>query len=136
MALKTNIATIALADGRQVGVFDFYVRATYGLLLAGKPNKQLNETILSHMATQARDWWQDEHEALVLKPSSTQIETQLPAYLMIALLDCSTPLSPESHGSMLRVVWFSDQLPDNFPEFLQDSLLHVDWKKNARDYYA
>jgi|GEM_PF-1941783 len=135
MGLATHIATIQLAGGEHVAVFDFYVRSTYGLLWAGTPDRQLNETMLGQLATVAQDWWQDEHEALVLRPSNGALETQLPAYLMMAMLDCSTPLVPEYHGSMLRVVWFSDTLPNNLSEFLQQSLEHVDWRKKARDYY-
>ena len=135
MKIKTQIAAITLADGRHLGVFDFYVRATYGLMLAGKPSKQLNETVLGHMATQAQDWWQDEHEALVLRPGNGELETQLPAYLMMALLNCSTPLSPEYHGSMLRVVWFSQELPKKLTQFLEEHLGRIDWKNNAKDYF-
>ena len=125
-----------LVGGEHVGVFDFYVRATYALLLGGKPDKRLNESILSQCAKDARDWWKDEHDALVLKPGDEYRQDQLPALRMMALLDCSTPLNPAFDGSNLRVVWFSNTLPNNLTEFLQQSLGNVDWKKNARDYYV
>jgi hypothetical protein len=136
MDLATHITTITLAGGEQVGVFDFYVRATYALLWAGKPGEQLNESILNQCANDGKQWWHDKHEAHLLRPSDEQIHSQLPRYRMMALLDCSTPLNAQYHGSMLRVVWFSDTIPTNLEEFLQQSLELVDWKANAKDYFV
>lgn len=136
MKLTTEIGTITLAGGEKVGVFDFYVRATYSLLIAGKPDKELNESILSYSARDAQDWWNEEREALVLRPRDEQMENQLPALRMMALLDCSTPLNPDYHGSNLRVVWFAETLPSDFREFFKKHLENLDWKANARDYYT
>lgn len=133
--LTTQITTITLAGGERVDVFDFHVRATYALLLAGKPNAGINEKILERSVKDPQEWWHDQHAALVLRPSEEEIENRLPDFRMMALLDCSTPLIPEYDGSMLRVVWFSDALPNNLSDFLQQSLAPVEWKARARDYY-
>jgi len=135
MILTTEIAAIQLAGGERVGVFDFYVRPTYALLLAGKPNSEINESILERSAKDSQEWWHDQHAALVLRPSEEEIENRLPDFRMMALLDCSTPLNPEYDGSMLRVVWFSNTLPTKLPEFLQECLRSLNWKAQARDYY-
>lgn len=134
MTLTTEIAKIQLNGGECVGVFDFYVRATYAQFLAGSPSRTINEMILKNCAWHPKEWWQDEYAALVIKPSDKRLQTQLPALCMMALLDCSSPLRPDYDGSMLRVVWFSDTLPNNLPDFFQKNLEHLDWQKNARDY--
>ena len=124
--------------GRFVTVDAFYSQRTYSGLMLGRPNRQLNEEIISRCLTEMAPLW-GRRKVHVVPPTIKEPLTDhpaLPHFRYTAWLECNEPLSKENHGSTLVVVWFRDEASEDEPlkKILYDGIRSLPWDELAEDF--
>src|SRR5262249_26774299 len=96
---------IKLDCGRSVWVDSFFYTRTYGGLLEGRPNRQLNEQIVHEIrGLMMRLWLKKTHVIPPQLDESDPDHPVLPPVALGACLTCNEPINSEFMGSQLVVV--------------------------------
>ena len=122
-----------LDSGKLVDLRKFSFHLTYGELIEGDPDKDLNESILERLQTKFSP---KEIPTHIRRPSELSIQGELPVFYGVAEW-VKYPAKEESGSSSeLRVVWFMDSVGEGlgFREMLQESLKGLDWDDLADDF--
>ncbi len=113
----------------QVSSFSF--SHTYEHLLVGKPNREINERILSEMHTKGALF----HPRVVrVGVSEEELNGVLPACYYFAEIQ-SDPIKEGFCGSILTLCWF-DEAPGSrsILEIVEKPLKQLDWETAAEDF--
>lgn len=123
---------IKLICGRVVKVDGFEFGYTYGGLLEGSPNEEMNKIIFD--STKYSSNW-GPRKVLKIKPEKSEFKSGLKPTIYSVWLNSNDPINPNYHGSELVVIWF-DELPSGktVEEIIQNGVQHIDWNKNAEDF--
>lgn len=121
-----NATEIKLSSGKKVILEEFKMNLTYEGLLVGKPNTQLNYTIIRDII----DSFEGKKIVLTLEDAYVSKE-RLKHYLCSARLSAE-PKDKEFDGSYLNVVWFTKDITTMTIEQMVQGL-NIDWE-SAEDY--
>ena len=117
---------IQLSSGKKITLEEFSIKLTYLGLLVGKPNKQLNYTIIRDIL----DSYQGKKVVMTLE-GAYQDRNQLKPYIGSARLS-SEPKDKEFDGSYLNVVWFENDITTMTVEQMIQGL-NIEWE-GAEDF--
>ena len=122
-----------LNSGQLVDLRKFSFHLTYGELIEGDPNQELNEAILERLQTQFSPDYIPTH---VRKPAEERIKGELPVFYGVAEWKRYKGPQDTRSSAELRVVWFMDAIGEGlgFHEMLQQSLIGLDWDQLAEKY--
>jgi hypothetical protein len=99
-----NATEIKLSNGKKVNLEEFKMNLTYGGLLVGKPNTQLNYKIIRDVI----DSFEGKKIVLTLEDAYVSKE-RLKPYICSARLS-SEPINKDFDSSYMYVVWFSNDI--------------------------
>jgi hypothetical protein len=132
MSRHTN--SINLACGRVVHVDAFSVEPTYAGMLAGDPDKELNDEIIAAALLNAG---QDERKTHLVEPVIITSECGaplLPEWTCKAWLVCHNPIK-KGDGSELIVVWFAYVVFDHpLNAVVANAAIDLPWDELAEDF--
>ena len=118
---------IQLSSGKKITLEEFSIKLTYLGLLVGKPNKQLNYTIIRDIL----DSYEGKRVILTLE-GAYQYKERLKPYVCSARLS-SEPKEKEFDGSYAYVVFFSNDISKITIEQMIRGL-EIDWEVEAEDF--
>jgi hypothetical protein len=118
---------IQLSSGKKITIEEFSIKLTYLGLLVGKPNKQLNYTIIRDIL----DSYRGKKVVLTLE-GAYQDKERLKPYICSARLS-SEPKDKEFDSSYMYVVWFGNDINSMTIEQLVQGL-DIDWEVEAEDF--
>ena len=122
-----NTTEIKLSSGKKVVLEEFTLKFTYLGLLVGKPNKQLNYTIIRDIIDS------NEGKRVVLTLEGAYLEKdRLKPYICSARLS-SEPKDKDFDSSYMYVVWFFDDISTMTIEQMVQGL-EIDWEGEAEDF--
>jgi hypothetical protein len=132
MSKRTN--SINLACGRIVHVDGFSVQPTYNGLLAGDPDKELNDEIIA-AALLSEEW--GERKTHLVEPviiTGKCGAPLLPEWTCKAWLVCHNPIK-KGDGSELIVVWFAYEV-FGYPliSVVANAAIDLPWDELAEDF--
>jgi uncharacterized protein (TIGR02996 family) len=123
--------------GRSVCLDAFYCDRTYGGLLEGRPDRQLNDEILERAQTRMRQLWGVRKTHLV-PPVINESDPQhpvLPPVCLTAWLVCFQPIKEPNAGSELVVVWFRGAFEgEPMEQVIADGIQALPWDELAADF--
>jgi hypothetical protein len=122
-----NATEIKLSNGKKVNLEEFKMNLTYGGLLVGKPNTQLNYKIIRDVI----DSFKGKKIVLTLEDAYVSKE-RLKPYVCSARLS-SEPTDKEFDISYLNVVWFRNDIATMTIEQMIRGL-DIDWDFEAEDF--
>jgi hypothetical protein len=128
---------LKLDCGRQVSVNAFNYSRTYARLMMGRPDAQLNARILADAVNERPESWGNPATHLItpMVDSSAPEHPVLPPVLLRALLTCYEPVDPAFMGSVLEVVWLTEECHDkSIEEVVARTVRGVAWEKLASDF--
>jgi len=132
---------ITLRSGTDIHLQSITLSHTYGGLLCGTPNEQMNDNIIS----EARE---DLEEAcFFIKPKVTMLSEYdffdkgdhyskentiplLPAVKVEALFECCDG----DECTRLHIVWFQDDFSSIIPKDIESVIQNIDWYHQAREF--
>jgi len=123
---------LKLNNGREISVEGFYMGFTYGGLLEGSPNENINKSILEEVCYPS-NWGR--RKAIKLGTTEAELKSRLkPNYYSVWLN--SDPIDPNSDGSQLVITWFGDR-PDGkaIEEIIVTGIGVIDWLADAEDFF-
>ena len=142
--------SLILKDGREVFVDRIYQTDTYGLFLAGGPDKKRNERRMNEVIGDAKKKgfvFTTPYiiPPIVKKPIYTEeykkehcIKKEyeyLPKIICFAELMSKTPAKDDTmFGSALVVVWFQESLAFPIDPGITKKLKEIDWALHSKDY--
>ncbi|MCD9014397.1 hypothetical protein [Parachryseolinea silvisoli] len=123
---------IELESGRRVTVDGFVYGRTYGGLLEGRPNRNVNKRILERQKCPS-EW--GSRKVLVIQPLDRDLENFLPPSIYKVWLNSNDPINSVFMGSELVIIWF-DETPGerSIKDIIEKRVREVDWDKNAQDF--
>ena len=129
---EKNILLIKLDSGKTVKVESFEYSYTYGGVLCGLPNEQMNRSVFDDIKYPS-NW--GPRKTLKIKPSTKEFEIKLKSAYYSVWLNSNDPINPEFHGSELVVIWLDD-IPKGRPieEIITKGVKAIDWEANAQDF--
>jgi hypothetical protein len=124
---------IKLKTGKIVRVESFIMSSTYGGVLVGKPNKNMNDEIISFM-THSNDF--GKRKVLIKKQNRYSSKDVLKPIVYKVLL-MSEPIangSKTADASSIVLVWFGDANTDkSISEIIVEGVGNFDWDSNAEN---
>lgn len=109
----------------------FKISKTYGGMLEGIPNKEINSEII-HNAMNLKDW--GERKTLLIKPDENEVEKMLKYFLFKAWIVSYD--SEKFDGKELVLIWFDDLNPDvSIKDMIETQLTEKIWHKHATGFY-
>lgn len=117
---------IQLSSGKKITLEEFSIKLTYLGLLLGKPNKQLNYTIIRDIL----DSYRGKKVVLTLE-GAYQDKERLKPYICSARLS-SEPKDKEFDSSYMYVVWFGNDITTMTVEQMIQGL-NIEWE-GAEDF--
>lgn len=126
-----NYRQIKLANGKIVMIEDFRMQFVYDGMLLGKPNKEVNEKIISNFIKSFNS-----NKVFVLMDDAYITEDQLKPILFSAQL-VSEPVNDYEErfdGSYLNVLWFGIDFKINTIDKMIMNLKDFDWNVEAENY--
>jgi hypothetical protein len=132
--MKKHSNSISLACGRVVHVDAFSVEQTYGGMLAGVPDKELNDEIIAS-ALLSEEWGERKTHLIepeIIKGAGGALF--LPEYTCKAWLVCHDPVK-KGDGSELVIVWFA-YVVFNHPlnAVVANAAIDLPWDELAEDF--
>ena len=139
---------IKLADGRIVRIGELCQFETYGGLIMGRPNEQINKKRIDAALSYAKDkiWSATEPTLIppvICEPKITEEDItkyvifDQPQYLPIATCMAQLESSPARDKKMFRskltVVWFQDQYAFPIDPHVLECIMQLDWTNIATD---
>ena len=123
--------------GRQVFLENLAYSHTYGEILEGRPNSQLNAQIVDKVLT-ARETTRGNWKVHLIPPSvddSDPAHPKLPPVLLRARLICNQPINPKFMASALLVLWFrQDCHNETIANVVFQAIHGLPWDQLARDF--
>lgn len=122
-----------LDSGRVVNLLKFSFHLTYGDMIEGEPDENLNRLILRGLQTKFKP---DYIPTYIRKLSEDKVKGELPVFYGVAEWASYKKIHEQGQPSELRVIWFMDEVPQGllFRKMLQDSLTGLDWDQFAEEY--
>jgi uncharacterized protein (TIGR02996 family) len=142
---RTKPEDITQRSGRWVSLRELRQWRTYGGLLEGSPNDEINQQILRHAQTEAARGAISANSYLIppvirnrlqkgwdIAPRQYQF---LPATACVGRFT-STPRSNDSnyHASELVIIWFQDEFAFPIDPAVREQIRAIDWEKHATDF--
>lgn len=128
---------LKLDCGRDVSVGNFDCWRTYGSLLEGLPNSQLNERIIEQALTGREKSW-GKRKAHLIAPNIDLRDAkhpQLPPVGLRVWLTCYEPVDPAFMGSELVVVWFEQECHhEPISKVVYRAIRSLAWDRLAADF--
>ena len=125
-----NYREIKLANGKVVTLERFKMEFIYDGILVGKPNKEINDRIISDAIKKF-----NQNKVLVLMDDAYTSESLLKPIMMTAELT-SQPINDNEgmfDGSYLNIIWFSDNFKTNSIDKMIANL-KLDYEDEAMNY--
>jgi hypothetical protein len=126
-----------LHSGRVVSLSRLYKRLTYAGLLAGKPNREMNDSLLGRFQEEARAYAVPGAKPVVLLPAAAVLDSELPAVACIGVFE-SGAFKRSGRGpytSMTFIFWHKEFFPV-FPPQVEQEIRATDWEANAQEWGA
>jgi hypothetical protein len=126
-----NYREIKLASGKIVTLERFKMEFIYDGILVGKPNKEVNDRIISDAVKELK-----QNKVLVLMDDAYSSEDLLKPIMITAGL-ISQPINDSEEmfdGSYLNIIWFSNDLKTNSIDKMIGNLKNFDWNLEAENY--
>lgn len=124
---------IKLATGKIVIVDSLIMTSTYGGVLIGKPNKTMNDEIISFI-THSNDWG---NRKVFLKKSNNYSSKDVLKPIAYKVLLLSQPIpngSKTADASSIVLVWFGDaDVSKSINEVIIEGVGKFDWDKYAEN---
>jgi hypothetical protein len=127
--------SLTLDCGRRVMLDAFEYSRTYGGLLEGLPNAEINSRIIEG-ALAERSWGL--RKTHLIPP---EVDTrdprhpELPPALLRAWVWCNDPINPAFMGSSLVVVWFAHEChADTIADVVFRAIRGLPWEQLAEDF--
>ena len=129
---EKNTVLITLDSGKTVKVESFEYSYTYGGVLCGLPNEEMNRSVFEKIKYPS-NW--GPRKTLIIKPSTKEFENELKSSKYSVWLTSDEPIEPQYHGSELVVIWLDD-IPGSRPieEIISKGVKAIDWEANAQDF--
>jgi hypothetical protein len=124
---------IKLLTGKTVKLDSLIMTSTYGGVLVGKPNKTMNDEIISFI-THSNDW--GNKKVLVKKKNRyTSKDVLKPsAYKVLLLSEPVSNGSKTADASCIVLVWFGDaDLSKSINQIIAEGVGNFDWDKHAEN---
>ena len=123
---------ITLNSGKTVKVESFEYSYTYGGVLCGLPNEQMNRAVFEDIKYPS-NW--GSRKTLKIKPSTKEFENKLKSAYYSVWLNSYDPVDPEFDGSELVVIWLDD-IPRgrSIEEIIGKGVKAINWEDNAQDF--
>lgn len=126
-----------LECGRHVVVDAFYYFRTYISLLEGRPNRRMNDDIITKAKKMMQPLW-GERRTHVIPPAIDESDPAhpcLPPVCLIAWLTCFEPIVAGNTGSELVVVWFREEFEgQSMGRVIADGIQSIRWEELAADF--
>lgn len=126
---------IKLKTGKIVRVESFIMSSTYGGVLVGKPNKNMNDEIISFL-THSNDF--GKRKVLIKKQNRYSSKDVLKPIVYKVLL-MSEPIANRNtmaDASAIVLIWFGDtDINKSINEIIADGVGEFDWNKYAENIY-
>jgi hypothetical protein len=132
---ETLRLTFSLDSGRRVWLTEFFFTATYDSLLSGRPDEDMNRSIVEQAAVKARELFRETPYVIEpdLRPDASGTKWLPPIWCIADLM--STPVDPLRHMSALVVVWFGQPFFDRpLRAVIPEALAAVPWEQHCRDF--
>jgi hypothetical protein len=126
-----NYREIKLSNGKVVTVENFKMEFIYDGILVGKPNKEINDRLISNVIKTFNS-----NKVLVLMDDAYASEDILKPILYSAQF-VAEPINDTKKiydGSSLNIVWFGDDFKSNTIKNLIMNLIEFDWDTEAENY--
>ena len=126
-----NYREIKLANGKVVILERFKMEFIYDGILVGKPNKEINDRIISDAVKEFK-----QNKVLVLMDDAFAREDLLKPIIITAGLT-SQPINDSEEmfdGSYLNIIWFSNDFKTNSIDKMIGNLESFDWNTEAENY--
>jgi hypothetical protein len=118
-------------NGRTYNIRNFYFDYTYSTLLAGSPNREINEDILTRIKKPYGSWAFKMHQ---LPITEEQMNGVLPKCYFFSDIS-SDPLDPEFCESGLTLFWLGNPPFDqSIPNIIEQVLTEVNWEEESKDF--
>lgn len=134
---------IELRMGKSVELTCLNQYLTYEGLMAGFPNRKMNESIIERCRTAVH--WEWGIPVQIIPPVQTPVpptagthrddHAWLPGVVCKAVLEARFPISKDADASNLAVVWFQNRFAMPIEESILEHLRNIDWNAHARDYH-
>lgn len=132
-----NKVSTKLISGRLVNIESLHITETYGGLLEGYPNSEINEEVIENAQTMMADCWGSRRTHIV-SPTFFRHESGhlfLPPWLCLAWLSCAEPINSEFMGSELVVIWFVHDVHSMpIEQMVNGAVQRLDWESLAADF--
>lgn len=125
---------IKLASGKIVTLEAFHMSRTYGCLITGKPNKEINTDIINNISYPS-NW--GKRKAVFNKSDLYISEDVLKPIVYSAWLSSKSINDKDNQfdGSDIVVIWFGDSLKgESIDKLIVSILEELDWDKNAENF--
>lgn len=141
-----EISELSLADGRKISIEAMHLSQTYANLLAGLPDKDVNQRIIRDKKKLiSKIFTEKKKKCISLKPvverwtktypedpeTPMQVE-RLPRFCIAAECYCDQPVQ-DGDGSKLVVFWFQDSPYPFLSEENHAKFKAIDWQSLAED---
>jgi hypothetical protein len=126
-----NYRQIKLANGKIVTIEEFKMQFVYDGMLLGRPNKEVNEKIISNFIKSFNS-----NKVYMIMDDAYVTEDRLKPILFSAQLT-SHPINDVEgifDGSYLNIVWFGDDFKSNTIDKVIMNLKNFDYEKEAQNY--
>lgn len=117
-----------LSSGRKVKLDGFYFGITYGGLLEGIVDDELNREFFKELSY-PRNW--GNRRSLKIAPTEVEFSSILKPYYCAAWL--SSHEIKEGDGSELVVIWLTERIDLPILELIQDGVKDFEWDQEAED---
>ena len=130
------MASFILDCGVRVDMRGFNVSTTYGGLLEGSPNRDLNKLLVARARVEMQPLW-GERTTHLIQPAIIEDARYpcLPSYYLSVWLISDEEILGSSCGSELVVVWFRGKFDDlPLSAVIAEAVKDLPWKSLASDF--
>lgn len=129
-----------LTCGSTVYLDDFHYSRTYGGLLEGSPNAEMNARIVKRAMERMEPIW-GKRKTHLIPPEIDHSDPQhpsLPSTELTAWLTCNEPNDSHFDGSELVLIWYVDDGEfelSSIHEVTSRALKQINWSELAEDFH-
>ncbi|MCB9927779.1 MAG: hypothetical protein H6822_36955 [Planctomycetaceae bacterium] len=130
---------INLKCGRSVYISDFHYSRTYGGLLEGSPDEEMNNRIIQRALSRMDSIWGKRRTHLIPPEVDTKDpeHPSLPSTELTAWITCHEPVNHQYMGSELVLVWYVDDEAfetSSIRDVTSAALNAINWNDLADDF--
>ena len=127
--------TITDKNNIKILVDSYFTYRTYGGLIAGLPNRDINKTIIKEMPKNVSRALGNTKIHLI----EPKIEVKAPSRVYMprtinAVLLMSKPFNSSYYGSALILVWFTKTIPNDLHKEISEQVSNFNWINLAEEY--